>query len=98
MPLSLVNVTDSLLMMSLIKTDRADVQRQNEDDEKAQVPGQQCAKQHHALLLLEVSIPVQQEQRQEEHHHDLDTQSSPAHPAPLLSAATKKPARDEDFT
>lgn len=68
-------------------TDRADVQRQNEDDEEAQVPGQQRAEQDHALLLLEVAIAVQQEQRQEEHHHDLDAQRGPAHPArPLLSS------------
>lgn len=42
-------------------TDRADIQRQDEDDEKAQVPGQKSTKQHHTLLFTEVSIAMQQE-------------------------------------
>lgn len=86
--LRLRNVTCSQTRVdATVTTDRADVQRQNEDDEKAQVPGQQRAEQDHALLLLEVAIAVQQEERQEEHHHDLDAQRGPAHPArPLLSS------------
>lgn len=62
-------------------THRANVQRQDEDDEEAQVPGQQGAKQHHALLLPEVSVAVQQKEGQEEDHHDGDAQSGAAHPA-----------------
>jgi len=62
-------------------THRADIQRQDEDDEEAQVPGQQRAEQNHALLLPEVSVAVQQEQRQEQDHHDHQAQSGAAHHA-----------------
>ena len=62
------------------RADRGDVQRQDEHDEEAEVPGQQGAKQHHALLLPEVSVAVEQEEGQEEDHHDLQAQRRPTHP------------------
>lgn len=78
-------------------TNRADVQRKNEDDEETQVPGQQGAKQHHPLLLTEVCIAMQQEQSQEEHHHYLNAQRSPTHPASLTALSTAVTEKRESF-
>lgn len=64
-----------------VGTDRADVQRQDEDDEEAQVPGQQRAEQNHALLLPEVSVAMQQEESQEEDQDDLQAERRAAHGA-----------------
>lgn len=77
-------------------TYRADVQRKNEDDEKAQIPGQQCAKENHALLLLEVSIAMQEEESQEKDHHNLYSQRCPTHSAdrtPLTLPGTESNCR-----
>lgn len=68
-------------------TNRADVQRQDEDDEEAQVPGEQRAEQDHTLLLFKVSIPVQEEESQKKDDHNLDGQRRPTHSAPLPCAA-----------
>lgn len=76
-------------------TNRADVQRKNEDDEETQVPSQQGAKQHHPLLLTEVCIAMQQEQSQEEHHHYLNAQRSPTHPASLTALSTARLKREK---
>lgn len=68
----------------VVWTNRADVQREDEDDEEAQVPGEQRAEQYHALLLLKVSIPMQKEKSQKKDHHNLDAQRRPAHSVPLI--------------
>lgn len=68
-------------------TNRADVQREDEDDEEAQIPGKQCAEQDHTLLLFKVSIPVQEEKSQKKDNDYLDGQRRPAHSAPRPCAA-----------
>lgn len=72
-------------------TDRADVQRQDEDDEEAQVPRQQRAEQNHALLPPEVSIAVQQEERQEEDQDDLHAERRTTHHATVMSETPQTP-------
>lgn len=72
--------TDNRRAMRDAQADRGDVERQDEDDEEAEVPGQQRSKQDHPLLLPEVSVAMQQEECQEEHHHHLHAQRRPAHP------------------
>lgn len=56
----------------MARTNRADVQREDEDDEEAQVPGEQRAEQDHTLLLFKVSIPMQEEKSQKKDDHDLN--------------------------
>lgn len=68
-----------MIFQTLVVDCRADIQWKNEDDEKAQIPSQQCAKENHALLLLEVSIAMQEEQSQEKDHNNLYSQRCPAH-------------------
>lgn len=58
---------------------RADVERQDKDDEEAEVPGQQRSQQDHPLLLPQISIAVEEVQGQEENDHDHDSQRSATH-------------------
>lgn len=77
-------------------TNRADVQREDEDDEEAKVPGHQRAKQNHPLLLPEVSVPVQQEQSQEEDQDDLHAECRATHGAGEVRAGpTESYRRDQ---
>lgn len=58
---------------------RADVQRQDEDDEETEVPGQQRPQQDHPLLLPQVSIAVEEVKGQEENTHNHNSQCSTTH-------------------
>lgn len=58
---------------------RADIKWQDEDDEEAEVPGQQCPRQDHPLLLPQISITLEEEEGQEENNHNHDNQSGPVH-------------------
>lgn len=58
---------------------RADVERQDEDDEEAEVPGQQRPQQDHPLLLPQVSIALEEVEGQEENNYDHDGQRSSTH-------------------
>lgn len=58
---------------------RADIKRQDEDDEEAEVPGQQRPRQDHPLLLPQISITLEQEEGQEENNHKHDNQSGSVH-------------------
>lgn len=58
---------------------RADVKWQDEDDEEAEVPGQQGPQEDHPLLLPHVSIALQEEKCQEKHNNNHDSECSAAH-------------------
>lgn len=58
---------------------RAHIKWQDEDDEEAEVPGQQRPQQHHTLLLPQISITLEEEEGQEENNHNHDNQSGPVH-------------------
>ncbi len=58
---------------------RADIERQDEDDEEAEVPGQQRPQQDHPLLLPQVSIALEEVEGQEENNYDRDGQRSTTH-------------------
>lgn len=58
---------------------RADIKGQDEDDEEAEVPGQQCSEQNHPLLLPQISKALQKVEGQEENKHNHDSQRSPTH-------------------
>lgn len=68
-----------ILRSGAVASYRADVERQDEDDEEAEVPGQQRPQQDHPLLLPQVSIALEEEEGQEENHHDHDGQRSTTH-------------------
>lgn len=65
-------------------TYRADIQGKDEDDEEAEIPGQEGPEQHQWVLLAEVSIAMQEKKWQEEDQHNLDTQGSTAHPVAAI--------------
>lgn len=58
---------------------RADIEWQDEDDEEAEVPGEQRPEQNHPLLLPQISIVLEEVEGQEEDDHDHDGQRSTAH-------------------
>lgn len=58
---------------------RADVKWQDEDDEEAEVPGQQGPQEDHPLLLSHVSIALQEVKCQEKHNNNHDSECSAAH-------------------
>lgn len=58
---------------------RADIKWQDEDDEEAEVPGQQGSQEDHPLLLSQISIALQEEECQEKNNNNHDSQRSTAH-------------------
>lgn len=58
---------------------RADVKWQDEDDEEAEVPGQQGSQEDHPLLLSQISITLQEEECQKKNDNNHDSQRSTAH-------------------
>lgn len=64
---------------ALIVDGRADIEWQDEDDEEAEVPGQQRTQQDHPLLLPQVSIALEEVEGQEENNHNHDSQRSTTH-------------------
>lgn len=58
---------------------RADVKWQDEDDEEAEVPGQQGSQEDHPVLLSQISIALQEEECQEKNDNNHDSQRSAAH-------------------
>lgn len=71
------DVKESVLV-SLVSY-RADVKWQDEDDEEAEVPGQQGPQEDHPLLLSQISITLQEEECQEKDDNNHDSQRSTAH-------------------
>jgi len=58
---------------------RADVERQDEDDEEAEVPGQQRSQEDHPLLPPQISIALEEVEGQEENNNHHDSQRSATH-------------------
>lgn len=58
---------------------RADVKWQDEDDEEAEVPGQQRSQQDHPLLPPQVSIALEEVEGQEENNYNYNSQRSTTH-------------------
>lgn len=58
---------------------RADVERQDEDDEEAEVPGQQRSQEDHPLLPPQISIALEEVEGQEENNYHHDSQRSATH-------------------
>lgn len=58
---------------------RADVERQDEDDEEAEVPRQQRPQEDHALLPAQIPIALQEVEGQEENHHHHHSQRGTTH-------------------
>lgn len=50
---------------------RTDIQRQYEDNEKAETPSKQCADDYQSVLFLKVSIAMQEEQCQKKDKNNL---------------------------
>lgn len=73
------NSAVGIVMNTLLVDGRADIKWQDEDDEEAEVPGQQRPQQHQPLLLSQVSIALEEVEGQEENNDDHDGQRSATH-------------------
>lgn len=58
---------------------RADVKGQDENDEEAEVPGQQGSQEDHPLLFSQICIALQEEECQEKNDNNHDSQRSTTH-------------------
>lgn len=60
------------IYMLMMISYRADIKWQDEDDEEAEVPGQQRPQQDHPLLFPQISIALEEVEGQEENNYDND--------------------------
>lgn len=58
---------------------RADIKWQDENDEEAEVPGQQGSQEDHPMLFSQICIALQEEECQEKNDNNHDSQRSTAH-------------------
>ena len=58
---------------------RADIEWQNENDEEAEVPGEQRPEQDQPLLLPQIPIALEEVEGQEKDNHDHNSQRSTTH-------------------
>lgn len=58
---------------------RRDIQRQDEDDDEGEVPGDEHAHRHQQVVLGEVAVTVQEERREQERKANLRYQGTDCH-------------------